>query len=90
MPGGPKTSVTDPPTTPPPRTRSSSLTPVDRGRAASLDTSRSATADVTTAPAAPAPGRVTRTGAGPNVFHSAHCAHRPTQRREVVPHTAQT
>ncbi len=53
MPGGPKRSVTDPPTTPPPRTRSSSLTPVGKGWAASLETSRSATAAATTPPAAP-------------------------------------
>ena len=32
IPGGPKSSVTEPPTTPPPRTRSSSLTPVGSGR----------------------------------------------------------
>ena len=56
---------------------------------ASLDTSRSATAAADD-PACARPAGRRRTGDGPNVFHSPQCGQRPTQRSEVVPHTAQT
>ena len=89
MPGGPNRSVTEPPTTPPPMTRSSSLTPVGSGRAPSVETSRSATAGAVSAIIV-LPGRCTRTDAGPRVFHSPQFPHRPTQRNDVVPHAVQT
>ena len=44
MPGGPKSNVTEPATTPPPMTRSSSLTPVGSGCMASVETSARASA----------------------------------------------
>ncbi len=83
MPGGPKSSVTEPATTPPPRTRSSSPTPVGRGRAPSVDTSRSGTGAACRA--ARAPGRVV---AGANVFHSPQLGQRPTHRSEVAAQAA--
>ena len=89
MPGGPNKRVTEPPTTPPPMTRSSSLTPVGSGRAPSVETSRSSTAGVGSTAGA-RPGRCTRTDAGPSVFHSPQFPQRPTQRSDVVPHAVQT
>ncbi len=67
-PGGPKSRVTEPATTPPPMTRSSSPTPVGSGCMASVETSASANAG------GPC-GRLDwalpeRAGAGPSVFHS--------------------
>ena len=82
MPGGPKSSVTEPATTPPPMTRSSSLTPVASGCMASVETSASANAGGPSAGADRAPAR--RTGAGPSVFHSPQAGHRPAQRNEVA------
>ena len=67
MPGGPNSSVTEPATTPPPMTRSSSLTPVASGCMASVETSASASAGGPSAGAdgrrhgAPAPDRACST-----------------------------
>jgi hypothetical protein len=83
IPGGPNKRVTEPPTTPPAMTRSSSLTPVGSGCAPSTGTARSGTARamfVTGGEAA----------TGPKVFHSPQFWQRPTQRGEVVSHAAQT
>ncbi len=87
MPGGPNSSVTEPATTPPPMTRSSSLTPVASGCMASVETSASANAggpSVCRAGALPV-----RTGAGPSVFHSPQAGQRPAQRNEVAVHAEQ-
>ena len=84
MPGGPNSNVTDPATTPPPMTRSSSATPVGSGRAASVETSHRGTA----AGAAGAPGGL-GARAGSKVFHSPHDGHRPTQRGEDAAQSAQ-
>ena len=84
IPGGPKSSVTEPATTPPPMTRSSSLTPVARGWVPSVETSASGSAaTVSTGPAFfDPPAR--RTGAGPSVFHSPQAGQRPVQRNDVA------
>ena len=84
IPGGPNSSVTEPATTPPPMTRSSSLTPVARGWVPSVETSASGSAGtVSTGPAFfDPPAR--RTGAGPSVFHSPQAGQRPVQRNEVA------
>ena len=87
IPGGPKSKVTEPATTPPPMTRSSSLTPVGSGCVPSVETSASANAG--------GPGdrldRLCRNGpgAGPSVFHSPQAGHRPAQRSEVASQVAQ-
>ncbi len=86
MPGGPKRSVTDPLTTPPPMTRSSSLTPVGNGCAASVETSHSAWAGVR--PLGAGRGRE-RASATASVFHSPQLGQRPTQRKDVVPQASQ-
>ena len=88
MPGGPNNKVTEPATTPPPRTRSSSLTPVGSGCAPAVEMSASATAE---APAATAPARAAPAGTddGPNVFHSPQLGQRPTQRSEVASQAVQ-
>ncbi len=88
MPGGPNNKVTEPATTPPPRTRSSSLTPVGSGRAPTVEMSASATAE---APAATAPARVAPAGTdeGPNVFQAPQLGQRPTQRSEVASQAVQ-
>ncbi len=88
MPGGPKTSVTEPATTPPPSTRSSSPTPVGSGFAPSVDTAHSATGGARGT--APAPDRARALGgAEANVFHSPQLGHRPTQRSEVAAQAVQ-
>ena len=88
MPGGPNSSVTEPATTPPPMTRSTSLTPVGSGRVPSVDTSTSASAG---GPSALAdfelPAR--RAGAGPSVFHSPQAGQRPDHCSEVASQDAQ-
>ena len=91
MPGGPNSRVTEPPTTPPPMTRSSSLTPVGMGHAPVVETSARGTAPARNAPATPT-RRGTRSdvGTAANVFHSPHAGQRPTQRNEVVPHPSHT
>ena len=86
IPGGPNRSVTEPATTPPPMTRSSSLTPVGSGWMASIDTSASGRAGGPSAGPALPRGR---TGAGPKVFHSPQAGQRPAQRSEVAVHAAQ-
>ncbi len=89
MPGGPNSKVTEPPTTPPPMTRSSSLTPVGMGRAAVAETPASETApSPRSAPTTPA-RRETRpcAGSAASVFHSPQAGQRPTQRNDVVPHS---
>ncbi len=88
IPGGPKTSVTEPATTPPPMTRSSSLTPVGSGWVASVGTSDRARAGDPSA--RPDRERERRTGAGPSVFHSPQAGQRPAQRSEVASHEAHT
>ena len=89
MPGGPNSSVTEPPTTPPPMTRSSSLTPVrQRARPVGRDVAQRDGGRALRLPARP--GRCTRTDAGPRVFHSPQAPHRPTQRSDVVPQAVQT
>ena len=88
MPGGPNRSVTEPPTTPPPITRSSSLTPVGSGRAPSVETSRSATAEGAGLPSRP--GRPVHPDGRRQLSHSPQVPHRPTQRSEAVPHAVQT
>ena len=87
MPGGPNSNVTEPATTPPPMTRSSSLTPVGNGWMASVETSASASAGGPSAAPFSRPPR--RTGAGPSVFHSPQAEQRPAQRREVAAQAAQ-
>ena len=62
MPGGPNSSVTEPATTPPPMTRSTSLTPVGSGRVPSVDTSTRASAGAPSALPDLDPAR--RTGPG--------------------------
>ena len=81
--GGPNSNVTEPATTPPPMTRSSSLTPVANGCMASVETSASARAGGPAGRHAE-PGR--RAGAGPSVFHSPQAGQRPAQRNEVAVH----
>ena len=87
MPGGPNSSVTEPATTPPPMTRSSSLTPVGNGWMASVETSASANAGGPSA--GPFREGSRRTGAGLSVFHSPQAGQRPAQRNEVAVHAAQ-
>src|ERR1035437_2169932 len=83
-PGSPHSSGVDPSTTPPPRTRSNSPTPVEIvGLAPSL-TSRS---DVATSVARLL---VFVVHSSSSVFHSPHPGQRPAQRGEVVPHSRQT
>ncbi len=76
-PGGPKTRVTEPGTKPPPRTRSTSTTPVGIGWAPPPSTWRSETANAPDPPDDPDdPDR-----RGPevvNVFHCPQCGQRPT------------
>ena len=80
MPGGPNSSVTEPATTPPPMTRSSSLTPVGSGWMASVDTSASGSAGGPSA--GPALEPPCRTGAGRErvPLTAGGAAARPTQR----------
>ena len=87
MPGGPNSRVTEPPTTPPPMTRSSSLTPVGIGRAAvGRDFGEGDGAVPRARPRGPAGAARTDVGTAASVFHSPHAGQRPTQRNEVVPH----
>ena len=80
MPGGPNSSVTEPATTPPPMTRSSSLTPVGSGCMASVETSASGSAGAPSAGPCLEPAR--RTGAGPErvPLAAGGAAPRPAQR----------
>ena len=95
MPGGPNNRVTEPATTPPPMTRSSSLTPVGVGAADVADTSASETASSprTTAPrplpvGPPWRRAHTLVATAASVFHSPQAGQRPTHRNEVVPHAS--
>ena len=84
MPGGPNSRVTEPATTPPPRTRSSSPTPVASGACALRRDVGQGHGRLGATRRAPG-----RTGAGPKVFHSPQVGQRPTQRSEVAPHAVQ-
>ena len=85
MPGGPNSSVTEPATTPPPMTRSSSLTPVGSGWMPSVETSTSASAGgPSTFPAFELRARRSR-GRGERVpLATGRAAPRPLQRRRVA------
>ncbi len=85
MPGGPNNKVTEPPTTPPAKTRSTSLTPVGNGCAPSVGTARKGTARAVLAVAVGV-----EAGTGPKVFHSPQDGQRPTQRGKVVSQAAHT
>ena len=74
-PGSPPSSVTEPGTTPPPSTRSSSATPVGIGSTPSIGTSPIGRAGSTTAPIATAAGGASTSST--IVFHSPQPSHRP-------------
>ena len=90
-PGSPYTSVTDPGSRPPARTRSTSPIPVGRGRPPSTSTEPSGTGRSPTAVAdrRPGPGRSARVGSSTKLFHAPHSGHRPTQRGATASQSVQ-
>lgn len=86
-PGSPATSTTAPGTRPPPSTRSSSGTPVERAVACRTSTCPIGTADVVTRP-----GVVVRTAGVPyssTVPHAWHSGQRPSHLAVCQPHSVQ-
>ena len=86
-PGSPASSTTEPGTSPPPSTRSSSPTPVGRARASSGSSSPIGRAARVTGA-----GETARRGKAPSsatVPHAWHSGQRPTQRTDSVPHSVQ-
>ena len=92
MPGSPPMSSADPGTMPPPVTRSSSATPVEKRGASRLVPLRLSSA--TTRPpllrVSPEPGGAIASVSSRSVFHSPHAAHLPAQRGERAPQLWQT
>ena len=87
MPGSPPTSVTEPGTRPPLSTRSTSVSPVERGCHSSVSTSAMGTARSMVAPSLDATG-VGSSSSSTRVFHSVHDGQRPTHLGLAPPHSA--
>src|SRR4051794_3835525 len=85
MPGSPPTSVTEPGTTPPPRTRSSSGTPVDRVAHPATSTSEIGTAGVS-GPGGTGGADVSRRSSS-SVLHALQDGHLPDHCTALTPHS---
>src|SRR5439155_27273506 len=88
-PGSPESRLTEPATNPPPRTRSSSPTPVGRRPSTAGPTSDTGTAVGAEFGAARRTGVARDSTSSIIVFHSPQPGQRPTQRGAVVPHSVQ-
>src|SRR5581483_3395356 len=85
MPGSPPTSVTDPGTSPPLSTRSSSPRPVERAVAVEWSTSPSSCGSVRGPAGRRSRVDATASTSSTNVFHSPHVGHFPAHRNAVAP-----
>ncbi len=90
IPGSPPSSTTEPATSPPPSTRSSSPIRTDRRVSPPGDASDSATGTAEAPVDAGIRRGSSRTTVSTRVFHSPQVRHWPSQRSTAVPHDWQT
>src|SRR6266576_6981613 len=95
MPGSPPTSVTEPGTIPPPRTKSNSARPVRQRVAGVSVTAERRIGGLSDGPPPPVcrsgdpPIRRFATGSSPKEFHATHAAHLPPHLGCSAPHSVQ-